>query len=340
MAKHSPLAEIHAELDAKMIPFAGWNMPANYPGGSVAEHKYTRKYCSLFDGSCCGKIRAAGPGCVPFLAPLAAENIPFPAVGECADTFLFDDNGKLADAVKILRMAEEDCFIVTSPENTVKVLALLQTKSPSEVSVQDLTDPIARLTLAGPAARQLLIDAGAEAETVPLSGHCGMTEITDIRCIISSGSVGGEPGFELFCSADNVIDLWDELTCIEPVRPAGISTKESLRIEAGIPAFGQELIQEFTRADLSGQENSAQFFIVPVTIEGKTSAVKGSPVFDAAGAEIGVVTSATQAPCLETPCALCRLTRFKSPGEKIFIRNAGTELTGTVVQQLYTSAQN
>lgn len=345
MLKYSPLAEVHAELDAKMIPFQGWSVPAGYPGGAVAEHRHTRKYCSVFDYSFCGKIRVAGKDCAKALDEVLFKMVSPLEPGSIQTNYLLDDNGSFIDAVTIFRMAEDDCFIITNAVNTAKVLEHFSKLLPQDITVQDLTEVIARIDIQGPESVNVLAEAEVDVQELPGSGNCKMIEIAGIRCIAGSMEPCGERGFELFCGADNAIDLWDELTCIEPVRPAGVSAFDSLRIEMGYPAWCSEITPELSPLDLameipqkkfSGSKallnREKRFKIIYAMLNSRQTAKNGDTVKLESGTVAGVVTSGTQAPSLDHACVICRVqAQCDLPaGTKIILQSEKTAFEAVV----------
>ena len=167
MPKHTPLAEIHAELDAKTVPLCGWDVPLNYQGGVVAEARHTRKYCSVTDASFCGKIRIAGEKCVEELDKILPFRASDTAPGSCSQNLLLDEQGHFTGVFDLFRMAEDDCFIVSHPANTAKLLARFQELLPESVAVQDLTEAIARIDILGPDAPEVLFEAESDAALLP-----------------------------------------------------------------------------------------------------------------------------------------------------------------------------
>ena len=345
MPKSTVLAEIHKELDAKFAPFHGWSMPVNYPGGVLAEHKHLIRGCGIFDACCSGKFRIAGFACAENLDKVLMYKASQLEPGKSCRNYLLSENGCFIDAVSVLRMAEDDFFVTSSPEQTVKVQHKISEKLSADTVIQDLSEPIAQLDLLGPEALNVLLEAEALAEQLPATGCCGIVEIAGIRCIINNPSTSAITGYELFCGADNAIDLWDELTCIEPVRPCGTGAKEALRIENGIFAFGTEFTANTTPSDcglhipeydfagkaaLAVLQNSSCCAFVK--FETKQSAHTGDKILSTSEEEIGMVSSACVSPVFECACAICRITQADSlkVGDKLLFLSGSNRLTGEI----------
>ena len=317
MPKYTVLAEIHKELDAKFSPFHGWHLPVNYPGGVLAEHKHVSRFCGIFDSCQTGKIRVAGENCSQALDKVLMYRASAQNPGESRQNYLLSDNGCFIADVSVFRMAEDDFFITSRAESAAGVLKHLTEKLSSDSVVQDLTEAIAKIDLLGPEALNVLEEAEVEESALPAPGCCGIVEITDIRCIVNHPATG-IAGYELFCGADNAIDLWDELTCIEPVRPCGNGAKEILRIERGIPGteynntstpldFGLEIPDyDFAgKAALLNMKAACSF--VFVKLESKQSVHAGDKVTLPSGEEAGVVTSSCVSSVTECACAICKI---------------------------------
>ena len=338
MPKYTVLAEIHKELDAKFSPFHGWHLPVNYPGGVLAEHKHVSRFCGIFDSCQTGKIRIAGENCAQALDGVLMYKVSSQNPGESRQNYLLSDNGCFIAEVSVFRMAEDDFFITSSAESTAAVLKHFTEKLSSDTVVQDLTEVIAKIDLSGPEALNVLKEAEVDASLLPVSGGCGIVEIAGIRCIVNNPS-GGIAGYELFCGADNAIDLWDELTCIEPVRPCGNGAKEILRVERGI--LGTEYsstttpldcgleIPDYDFAGKAALLNMKQnFSFVFVKLESKQSVHAGDKVGLPSGEEAGVVTSSCVSSVSECACAICKISSGikLNTDDKVFVNG----LSGTV----------
>ena len=306
-----------------MIPLFNWKLPANYPGGALAEHLHTKKYCSVSDAGQYGKIRIAGAGCTNALDKILVQSVSASKPGTMHSNLLLAQDGRVVDQLCILHMAEDDFFVKTNPAAGALAEETFRKLLPEEIVIQDLSDVIAGIDLLGPCARDVLLQTEVPEEDIPQTGCCRTIEIAGIRCIASAGSFYGTDGFELFCSNDNIIDLWDELTCIEPVRPCGVLALDSLRIEQGIPGPGGEikpganpfecgftaLLRENAQREFSGKAalstNSPARKMLLAELETRQAARAGCKVMDAENKIIGIVTSGAVVPNLDAACAIC-----------------------------------
>ena len=350
MAKITPLAEIHAELDAKFVPYNGWQMPQNYPGGVLTELKHAEQHCSVIDFSCSGKIRIAGTGCAEALDAVFMYQVSVLECGQTGRNYLLSDNGCFIDCVTIFRMDNEDFFVITSGNCLQNVLERLKSFLPETIQLQDLTEVIAEIDLPGEDAEEVLIEAEADPEQLPAPGRCGIIEIAGIRCIISTTCQLSESGFELFCGADNAIDLWDELTCIEPVRPVGLAARDALRIAMKTCAFGAEFAATLTPFDcglevparkFAGSEalqgKTAEYVLVFAEFDSKQPPFSGDKIKLSSGEEIGKVCSAAGFASRGKSFAICRTKKLSDGivGKQVIAFNEQKEQCGKVISECF-----
>lgn len=323
--KNTPLRDFHLELGAKMVPFSGWNMPVQYPGGILAEHRHTRTACSVFDICHMGEFRISGPGCATALDLALARPVSDLAVGSCRYNLLLEATGGVLDDLIVYRMEPEDFFIVVNAGNIDSDAAVFRERLPEQVDFSDLSERLAKLDLQGPRSAEVLGRLGLEAAGLPRYYHWNFQELDGIRCIVSRTGYTGELGFELYFDAEYADELWTLLLETDPVRPAGLGARDTLRLEMGYALYGHELRREWTPLDCSLQglirlEGDRDFIgrsaliaqksprrAVAVRLDGRRAARAGAAVFDAAGREIGVVTSGAFGPSLGAACALCNL---------------------------------
>ena len=350
MAKVTPLAEIHAELDAKFIPYNGWKMPQNYPGGILTDLKHAEQHCSVIDFSCSGKIRIAGNGCAEALDTIFMYQVSALECGQTGQNCLLADNGCFIDFVTVFRMDTEDFFVITSGNCLQNVLERLKGLLPDTIQLQDLTEVIAEIDLPGEEAEDVLIEAEADPEKLPASGRCGIVEIAGIRCIISAANQLSNSGFELFCGADNAIDLWDELTCIEPVRPVGLAARDALRIAMKSCAFGTEFTAALTPVDcgleiparkFAGSEallgKTAEYTLVFAEFDSKQPPFAGDKIKLSSGEEIGTVCSAAAFATRGKSGAICRIKKLSDgvSGKQVIAFREQKEQCGEVISECF-----
>ena len=350
--KNTPLAEYHAELGAKMVPFAGWNMPVQYPGGILAEHRHTREACSLFDICHMGEFRIAGPQAAAFDRLLARPVIDL-AVGSCRYNFLLNDDGGVLDDLIVYRMAEDDFFVVVNAGNIDSDAAWIGAHLPPEgVEFRNLSDSIAKLDLQGPKSAEVLAKIGVNPKELPAYFRWKIMEVDRLRCIVSRTGYTGELGFELYFNAEYTDQLWDLLLSTDPVKPAGLGARDTLRLEMGYALHGHELAPDRTPQecgmgpllrpdaprDFIGKaallERPARKRLVAVRLETRRAARAGAAVMTPKEEIVGTVTSGAFCPSLDCAAALCSVDAAFDPalGETLLLEAGSAKLPGVVTE--------
>ncbi|MCQ2380129.1 MAG: glycine cleavage system aminomethyltransferase GcvT [Victivallaceae bacterium] len=348
----TPLCKTHVELGAKMVPFAGWNMPVQYPGGILAEHQHTRTQCSLFDICHMGEFQINGAAAAESLDRALARKVSDLAIGSCRYNLLLNDQGGIMDDLIVYRMAGDDFMLVVNAGTIATDAAAIKERLSDGVGFRDMSKDMAKLDLQGPRAAEVLAEFDIAAETLPAYYHWTFADLGGLKCILSRTGYTGELGFELYFSAAYAVDLWNELLDISPVRPAGLGARDTLRLEMGYALYGHELKAEWTPADCGlaalARTDTYRDFVgrkalaaatptrrrVAVRLSGRRAARAGDRVLDASGNPVGVVTSGTFCPTLGVACALCSVEAdaVLPPDGSIVLANDRANLDGTVVE--------
>ena len=251
--KRTRLYEKHLSLEARMVEFAGWEMPVQYPTGIVEEHLLTRKSAGLFDISHMGRFLVSGPGSLAFLQQVLTNNaaalepgkaqytmIPNPQGGAVDDAYLYClDIGRTA-----ARQSHWQYLLVVNAVNRDKDWDHLRSMISEfpEVQLKDRTGELAMLSLQGPESRRMLLELFGEA-ALPEPGRNNLVGISHRGRELTVARTGytGEPlGFELFVPAEVAGELWDDLLAAGAA-PIGLGARDTLRLEAGLPLYGHEL---------------------------------------------------------------------------------------------------
>lgn len=269
--KRTALYETHKKLGAKMIPFAGWEMPVWYTS-VMEEHLATRKAAGLFDVSHMGVHQVEGPNACVFLDSLVGNDIENVDVGESAYTHLLTPDGDVIDDLIIYRRAPEKYLVVVNASNDDKDGAWMNAvkdgsvridnENPSvkaygrDVILRNLRDPkagkdmLVDIALQGPKSREILFALGADAEakaeiTALKRGQLCEAKVGDFDLVISrTGYTGEKMAFELFVHPKQSVKLWNELMKAGTplgLKPCGLGARDSLRTEAGLPLYGHEM---------------------------------------------------------------------------------------------------
>ncbi|WP_454050466.1 glycine cleavage system aminomethyltransferase GcvT [Cellulomonas sp. Marseille-Q8402] len=244
----SPLHAEHVALGATMTPFAGWMMPLRY-AGDLAEHQAVRTAAGLFDLSHMGELHVDGPGAGAGLDTALVGNISGLAVGRARYTMVVQEDGGIIDDLIVYRLAETSYLVVANASNvTVVAEALAERLAPFEASLTDRSLETALIAVQGPRAADIVtgLTEAAQVEAVRGVRYYAAVAATvgGVEALVARTGYTGEDGFELLVPAAAAPALWrDLLAAGAPLGlvPAGLSARDSLRLEAGMPLYGNEL---------------------------------------------------------------------------------------------------
>ena len=328
--KHTPLDELHRELGARMVPFAGYDMPVQYPQGIIKEHLHTRNFAGLFDVSHMGQVVVSGMGASQALEALLPIDLDGLGVNRQCYGLLTTANSGVMDDLIVTRWGPDEFFIVVNAGCKERDIAYLNQKL-SGLDIIELQDQ-ALIALQGPAAgsvMELLLGVDGAIPPVFMSG-C-RTTIDDIDSFVTRSGYTGEDGFEISVAARDAEKLARLLLQFSEVSVIGLGARDSLRLEAGLCLYGHELsletspieagltwsIAKTRRAGGSkpggfpGAEKILQQISqgvgkkrVGLVVEGRAPVREGAELVDADGSVIGLVTSGGFSPTLEKPIAM------------------------------------
>lgn len=244
--RQTPLADLHRELGARLVPFAGFEMPVQY-ASIIEEHRTVRSAVGLFDLSHMGEIEIRGAEAVAFLRYAVASDPGALAEGQAQYSMLCDTDGGIIDDLIVYRLSEGRFWVVCNASNREAVARQLNgllDRGDLEVSLDDRSDRTALVAPQGPHAAALL----AELTDVDLDAignyRSAQGSVAGIECLVARTGYTGEDGFELFCDADRARELWEALAATgdrHGLRPCGLGARDTLRLEAGMPLYGNEL---------------------------------------------------------------------------------------------------
>lgn len=313
--KETPLAACHRELGAKMVDFAGWNMPVQYKS-IIAEHMATRQKAGIFDVSHMGEFIVQGPQAFEFIQHVIANDLNKLEAGDCAlySQLCYEDGGTVDDLIVYKRKAENDFLLVVNASNIEKDWAWLQkNKGAYDCTLTDISDKTSLIALQGPNAETILAKiAGDSVKQIPFFGY-GRATVDGVAFSFGRTGYTGEDGFEIFVSNDKAAWLWGRLLqdgAEHGVEACGLGARDTLRLEAGLPLYGHELDTDISpiesglgwsvkpeKGDFIGQKPLAeqkagqvQRKMVCLKGEGKAAPRQGYAVFDG-DKQVGIVTS-------------------------------------------------
>ena len=239
--RRTPLHDIHVALGAKIVPFAGYLMPVQYAHGITVEHTAVREHCGMFDVSHMGEVEVRGADAMRFVASITSNDVEALHVGQIHYSTLLRADGTIVDDLLVYRFANH-LLLVINASNREKDLAHMRAHLGAfDCTLTDISDETALLALQGPDA-PALVQSLAD---VPLAdvkyyrfieGH-----VAGVPCIISRTGYTGEDGFELYFAATRAEQVWRAFMDTGKVTPAGLGARDTLRLEAGLCLYGNEL---------------------------------------------------------------------------------------------------
>jgi aminomethyltransferase len=242
--KRTPLYEQHCQLGARLVAFGGWEMPVQY-SSILEEHRAVRTHAGLFDVSHMGEFSVKGPGAPAFLQHLVPNDVSRLSLNQALYTQLCRPDGGVVDDLLIYYLAGETYMLVVNAGNIDKDFAWVQQQSQGyEVELQNQSDDTGLLALQGPDAAVILQPLTQVELSAITYYHCAPGVVGRANCLISRTGYTGEDGFELYCSAEEVVDLWRDLQAAGSeyhMLPAGLGARDTLRLEAGYCLYGHEL---------------------------------------------------------------------------------------------------
>jgi aminomethyltransferase len=357
MSTLSPLHEVHTRLGASFTDFAGWQMPLRY-GSELAEHKAVREAAGLFDLSHMGEIELTGPEAARALDYALVGNLSAVKVGRARYTMICDGEGGVLDDLVVYRIGEDHYMVVANASNAAVVFAELVSRAEGfRVEVADRSTACALIAVQGPRAVDILgAVCDADLPALPYYG-CVPTVIAGHDVLLARTGYTGEDGFEVYAESPHAADVWTALTDAgsDFVLPAGLACRDTLRLEAGMPLYGNELTPGMTpfdaglgrvvkfdkAADFVGraalarrrdETDAVEQVLVGLVGEGRRAARHGYPVLDG-DQQVGTVTSGALSPTLGHPIAMAYVPpALTAPGTKLTVDIRGKAMPVSVVK--------
>jgi aminomethyltransferase len=238
-----PLNDLHIQLGARMVPFAGYSMPVQYPAGLMAEHKHTRTAAGLFDVSHMGQLRLVGPQAAAALETLLPVDVIDLPVGKQRYGLLLNDEGGILDDLMFFNKGSSEIFIIVNGACKVADIAHIQTKIGHVCEVIPMPER-ALLALQGPQAVSALsrLAPGVEKLVFMTGGNFTVQAGNQrIEVFLTRSGYTGEDGFEISVHAFDALALAQALLAQPEVKPIGLGARNSLRLEAGLPLYGNDI---------------------------------------------------------------------------------------------------
>ena len=355
--KHTPLFEYYKANGVKLIDFGGWEMPIQF-SGILAEHEAVRERAGLFDCSHMGEIEIAGSEAEGYLNGLLTNDVSAMDIGQAQYNIICYPDGGAVDDIILFKMDEARYLLVCNASNTDKVFAWMQGNNRSAALLNNISDSIGLLALQGPAAAKILRElTDADLDAIGNYHFIADQQVAGIpHVLISRTGYTGEDGFELYLAADRTESLWEKLlTAGETygLLPCGLGSRDTLRLEAGMPLYGHELSEQINPLaaglgfavktkkthDFIGKtalaairESGPAEKIVGFEATERGIPREGYKVFAAEGAEIGIVTSGTQSPTLKKSIGMALLkAEAAAIGTEIEIEIRNKRIKATII---------
>ncbi|MGI8871018.1 MAG: glycine cleavage system aminomethyltransferase GcvT [Candidatus Limnocylindria bacterium] len=352
--RRTPLHDAHVALGARMVPFAGYEMPVQYRS-ILDEHRTVRSAVGLFDLSHMGEVLVSGPEALAFARYSLVSEPGALEPGQAQYSMLCTDDGGVIDDLIVYRTAEGYLLVcnASNRDTVIDHLGVLAGRGDFDAAIADRSDRTALIAPQGPRARELL----AKVSDLPLDdlGYYRSVRgrVAGVDCLVARTGYTGEDGFELFCDARQATSLWTALRDAgEPMglKPCGLGSRDTLRLEAGMPLYGNELDREHNpfeanlgrvvklekgefigRAALAAiQQTGPRSRLVGLVMRDSAIARRGYPVH-VDGRPVGVVTSGTASPTLNERIAMAYI-----PAERARI---GDELEVVVRERAFRAEQ-
>lgn len=341
--KETALAPLHRSLGGKMVPFAGYTMPVQFPAGVLKEHLHTRAAAGLFDVSHMGQVLLRGDDVAAALEALVPGEIQALGQGRMRYTLLLNERAGILDDLMVTNWGDVLSVVVNAACKDADI-AHLRAALPANIDVEPQDDR-ALIALQGPAAAavfQRLTDADLSALRFMMSAP--MT-VADASCVVSRSGYTGEDGFEISVPCDAAIGLAEALLAAPEVEPIGLGARDSLRLEAGLCLYGHDIDETTTPIEAAlgwaiGKrrraeggfpgdavirqqlEDGPERIRVGIRPDGRAPAREGTVLTDPQGEQIGTITSGGFGPTVGGPIAM----GYVAPG----VSDAGSQVAAVV----------
>ena len=356
--RHTPLHAAHVALGAKMVPFAGYEMPVQYPTGITTEHQAVRTSAGIFDVSHMGEFEVTGPDRNAFVNRVTCNDVGALESGQVQYSAILTKEGTFVDDCTVYRFDDKIMIVVNASNREKAWEHIVDLKGGANVRLRDISDEIGLLAVQGPR---------AEAMVQPLTElrlrdigyyHFTSGRVAGVDCFISRTGYTGEDGFELYCRSTDTEKLWKALTEAGAL-PIGLGARDSLRLEMAYALYGNEIDDSitpleaglawivkldkgapFTGADAlrAQKERGVTRRLVGFRTEGKTFPRHGYPVY-LDGRQVDIVRSGTVSPSLGYGIGTTYLPAGSTkPGTKFEIEIRGQKVPAEVVSRpFYTN---
>ena len=353
--KNTALSETHEALGAKMVPFAGYNMPVSYEGVN-AEHETVRKSVGVFDVSHMGEFLITGPNALSLIQKVCSNDASKLEDGQAQYSCLPNDEGGIVDDLIVYRLEAEKWLLVVNASNIEKDWNWINLHNTMKAEIRNLSEEYSLLAIQGPNAVEAMQSLTSEDlsdinfYTFKVSDFAGIPYV-----IISATGYTGSGGFEIYCKNSEVKQVWEKVMEAGKeygIKPIGLAARDTLRLEMGYCLYGNDIndntspieaglgwITKFTKDFINAEnlkkqkEEGVSRRLIGFELNERGIPRQGYEIVDTEGKQIGLVTSGTMSPSLNKGIGLGYVpTELSKPGSEIHIKIRKNIVAATVVK--------
>ncbi|KJJ38152.1 glycine cleavage system aminomethyltransferase GcvT [Aequorivita vladivostokensis] len=353
--KNTALSHIHEQLGAKMVPFAGYNMPVSYEGVN-AEHETVRKNLGVFDVSHMGEFLITGPNALDLLQKVCSNDISKIVDGQAQYNCMPNETGGIVDDLIVYKFEDGKYLLVVNASNIDKDWEWISKHNTMGAEMRNLSDDYSLLAIQGPKAVEAMQSLTSEDLSAIKFYHFKVADFAGIaHVIISATGYTGSGGFEIYCKNSEVEQVWNKVMEAGKdfgIRPIGLAARDTLRLEMGFCLYGNDIndttspleaglgwITKFTKDFINSEnlkkqkEEGVKRKLIGFELKERGIPRHDYEIVDKDGKNIGIVTSGTMAPSLNKGIGLGYVTTENSaPGSEIFIQIRNKPVAATVVK--------
>lgn len=354
--KNTPLYETHVAMGAKMAPFGGWLMPIQYDG-ILSEHAHTRNEVSVFDICHMGEFMLEADPVSSGLNRIVTQNIISMPLGSCRYGFILNEAGGILDDLIVYRIKSNSWMIVVNAGTIQSDEKHFLKNLTGKYNFKNVSDRMGKLDIQGPKSREVLASIFGDGIKDLSYYTFNALSLWGEHCIVSRTGYTGELGYEVYIPADHVVKLWKLLLDDKRVKPAGLGSRDTLRLEMGYPLYGQDLDTAHTPLEAHFDkfvDLSKDFIGKGALLEEKKSGLKeslisfkalsrraprhGFGIFsEGGGRRIGTVTSGSFSPSLSVGIGMGYVSEGQEIGARLMVKEAAVEIPVTVVKKPFIS---
>ncbi|WJJ95380.1 glycine cleavage system aminomethyltransferase GcvT [Algibacter luteus] len=353
--KNTALSETHSALGAKMVPFAGYNMPVQYEGVNV-EHETVRNAVGVFDVSHMGEFLIEGEHALELVQKVTSNDASKLIIGKAQYSCLPNDDGGIVDDLIVYRVKEDTYLLVVNASNIEKDWNWIQSKNDVGATMRDLSEDYSLLAIQGPKAIEAMQSLTSEDLSAIKFYNFVVGDFAGIEhVIISATGYTGSGGFEIYCKNTEVKQIWDkvlEAGADYGIKPIGLAARDTLRLEMGYCLYGNDIddttspieaglgwitkfTKDFTNSEAlkAEKERGPERKLIAFELDERGIPRHGYDIVDGNGNKIGVVTSGTMSPSLGKGIGLGYVPPvFADVNSKINIQIRKNAIPATVVK--------